>query len=66
LILAVAAVAALLIGGGVMLRNRQAENPAGETAQERAEEEREFEAAERYQEEWRKENRKEYDDEAIP
>ena len=66
LILGGAAVLVLIIGGGVMRSTRQAEHPAGETAEEQARTEREFEDAERYQEQWRKEHHKELEDEPIP
>ena len=66
LILGVAAIAVLVIGGGVMRKTKQAEHPAGETAEEQAREEQEFEAAERYQEQWREEHHKDLEDERIP
>ena len=66
LILGVAAVLVLVIGAGVMRSTRQAEHPAGETAEDRARLDNEFDAAERYQEQWREEHHKDLEDERIP
>jgi hypothetical protein len=49
-----------------MRSTRQAEHPAGETAEDRARLDNEFDAAERYQEQWREEHHKDLEDERIP
>ena len=66
LLLGIAAAALLVIGFGVMRSTKQAEHPAGETAEERARIDSEFEQAERYQETWRAEHHKDVEDERIP
>ena len=66
IVLGVVAIVVLVVGFGKMRSTKQAEHPAGETAQDRARTDDEFEEAERYQEQWRKDHHGDLEDERIP